>query len=103
MDPAHLTVSRTSDRDLKIRGIEVLLDGESLGSLAFGRSLERDIEVGHHTLKVTNRLNSRPAEFDASPGETVKFETAGIAMGGLWLFMTMLGTVAFRVTLDRAG
>lgn len=101
MEPATLIVSRTSERDLKIRGIEVILDGYHVGDLTFGQSLERQVEPGTHLLKVTNLLKSKAIEFEAKPGETIHFETIGIVLGGLWVIVTMLGTVPYKVLLQR--
>jgi hypothetical protein len=91
-----------SENDLKMRGIEVILDDVFVGDIAYGRSLKLPISPGSHTLKVTNRLKSRKIEFQAAPGETVRFEATGVLMGGIWIFMSMLGTFAYRVTLERA-
>jgi hypothetical protein len=101
MPTATLIVSRTSARDMKFRGIEVLLDGDFIGELSYGKSLEREIEPGIHTLKVTNRMKSASGAFEAAEGETVEFVATAIALAGCWFFLTMMGTVAYRVTLER--
>ncbi|HTQ10678.1 MAG TPA: hypothetical protein VMI31_11445 [Fimbriimonadaceae bacterium] len=101
MSQATVRISRASERDLKFRGIEILVDSEFVGNLQFGQDLTVAISPGHHRLTATNRLSTKSLEFDAAPGETVDFEVAGIALGGLWLLMAMLGTVAYRVTLMR--
>jgi hypothetical protein len=88
---------------MKFRGIEVLLDGKFIGDLTFGKTIETAIALGPHTLKVTNRLSSKSVDFEADDGEDIRFEAAGIALGGLWLVMTILGTVAYRVTLTRVA
>lgn len=82
--------------------IEILLDGRFIRDLRFGDSLELEIEPGHHVLTATNKLKSASVEFDVEPGSAVAFETTGIALGGIWVIMTMLGTVAYRVTLEPA-
>jgi hypothetical protein len=101
MDRATLIVSRTSDADLKIRGIEILIDGEFIGELTFGRALEIEISPGPHALKATNKLKSKTVQFDAAEGERVSFQVIGITLFGLWTVMTMLGTVAYRIELVR--
>jgi hypothetical protein len=101
VEHAKLIVSRTSERDLKIRGIEVILDGMHVDDLAFGNRLEKEIAPGRHTLKVTNLLKSKQIEFEAAPGETIHFETIGVVLGGLWLIVTMLGTVPYNVLLEQ--
>lgn len=101
MPKATLTVARDSARDLKFRGIDILLDGQFVGDLTYGNSLSIEIEPGVHNLTATNRLKSKSVEFDARPGETVMYQTVGIALGGIWAMMAMLGTVAYRVELAR--
>jgi hypothetical protein len=101
VEPATLIVSRTSERDLKIRGIEVILDGTHLADLTFGKFVEKEIEPGPHMLKVTNLLRSKAIEFEAKPGETIQFETVGVVLGGPWVILTMMGTVPYKVSLER--
>ncbi len=98
---ATLQISRGSDSDLKIRGIEVLLDGEFLREFKFGDEYDVEIKPGRHTLKATNRLKSATVDFEIADGERVEFETIGIALGGIWVLISMLGTVAYRVKLER--
>jgi len=100
MGQGIVIVSRVSERDIKFRGIEILIDGNFAGNLKFGDSLEIEVDPGSHKLIATNRLKSKCVEFEAKPDETTEFETAGIALGGLWLIMAMLGTVAYKVTLE---
>jgi hypothetical protein len=101
MEHATLIVSRTSEDDIKIRGIEILVDGEFVGDLRFGDSLQIEIPPGHHKIKATNRLKSKTLEFGVIPGETIRFEAVGIMLGGAWWVIHMMGTVAYRVTLKR--
>lgn len=101
MDHATLIVSRTSEKDLKFRGIEILVDGNFVGNLLFGDTIQVEIPPGTHVLKATNRFKSSSADFEAEAGQTIHFETTGIVMGGLWIVITMTGTVAYRVTLER--
>jgi len=102
MGLATVIVSRTSDHDLKFRGIEILLDGKFIANLKYGDTFDFEVEPGRHTLMATNRLKSKAIEFEARDGETVEFQTTGIAMGGVWVLISMLGTVAYRVTLEQS-
>lgn len=101
MPQTTLTVARDSPRDLKFRGIDILLDGKFVGGLTYGNSLSISIDPGVHSLTATNRLKSKSVEFEARPGETLQFQTVGVALGGIWAMMAMLGTVAYRVELAR--
>lgn len=99
-ESATLFVSRVSDRDLKIRGIEVYVDGEFVGNLVFGQALSAAVSPGRHLVRATNRLSSREIEVEAGEGETVRLRATGIALGGIWHLMTVLGTVAYRIELE---
>lgn len=103
VESATLIVTRNSERDLKMRGIEVFLDGRFIADLQFGGEVSLDLEPGTHVLKVTNKLKSRSAEFEVQPGDTIRYETVGLLLGGVWLFVSMLGTIAYGVTLERAS
>jgi hypothetical protein len=99
----RLVVARTSGRDLKMRGVELLVDDDFVGSLQYGETFEASIAPGRHTLVATNRMYSPSMEFDIAPGETVRFSVTSVALGGLWLFVAMMGTVAYRVVLERTA
>jgi hypothetical protein len=99
----RIAVSRNSGRDMKIRGIELLLDGEFVGNLAFGQTYEAEIAPGTHTLTATNRMYSPSIDFEVKAGDTVRFVVTSIPLGGLWLLIAMMGTVAYRVKLERVA
>jgi len=103
MNQATVIVRRSSINDIKIRGIEVLIDGVLVANLQYGQTIETNVEPGTHTITVTNRLNTKSLEFEAKDDQRIAFETEGIALSGLWMLMTMLGTVAYKVTLKRQG
>ena len=57
---------------------DIVVDGQSAGSLEMNATIELAIEPGRHTVQVRNgRNSSRPEAFDAVEGETVAFRCTG--------------------------
>jgi hypothetical protein len=83
--PARLTVARTLPIDIGQRHVDVYLDGARIGSLEDGQTLTREIAPGRHVLKAHNTLLGKTVEFDAAPGEDVRFATANRKGFGSWL------------------
>ena len=100
---ARILISRKAARDIQIRGIEILIDEKFVANLAYGETFETTLEPGHHRLTATNRMYSPTIEFDVAAGEEIRFTTSSIALGGLWLLVAMMGTVPYKVTLERAS
>ena len=75
--PATLKV--TQESSLNPAGImrgtfDVVLDGESVGSIKWHEAIEAQIAPGHHTLQVRkDRYSSQVKAFDAAEGEFVAF------------------------------
>ena len=97
-----LEIRRDSDRDIKIRGLEVLLDGQPIGNLPYGESILVPVEPGAHKLKVTNSLYSKSEEFTVEEGQTIAFQ-AGNKMPAAWAWFLMMVCVApYGVMLKRS-
>jgi hypothetical protein len=99
-EAARLTLERTSPDDVKQRQIIVKLDGDWIGDLMYGKSLTRKIEPGRHTLKVDNTWNRKTIEFDAAPGEPVKFRVVNRAGGCTWFLVASLGAGPMYVSIE---
>ncbi len=57
---------------------EILVDGQSVGSVEMNGSVKLAVDAGHHTLRVRcGRDRSGTKEFDATDGETVAFRATG--------------------------
>jgi hypothetical protein len=97
----RIIVSRTSERDIKIRGLEILVDGNFAANLQFGTSFEGTVACGPHRVTATNRMFSRSLDFEASAGKPSRFVATCVPLGGLWLLVAMMGTVAYKVRLER--
>ena len=101
VDPAaRITVSRGGAEDVGSRQIRLSLDEAPWATIAFGESATREIAPGRHTIRADNTLVRKTIEFDAGPGEHLRFTATNRALPGNWLFM-MLGAPLLRVTLTR--
>ena len=77
------------------------LDGEPLATLLFGERVIREIAPGHHRLRAHNTLVWKTVEFDASPGEQIRFSTVNRAGFGSMALVALLGVGPLYVTLER--
>lgn len=69
-EPSRLSIERNAKRDVGERHLVVSLDGEKLGYLLYPQSLTRDIEPGHHRLKVHNTLVWKTGSSTSHPATT---------------------------------
>jgi hypothetical protein len=99
--PSRLTVQRNSKNDIGERHLVVSLDGEKVGYLLFRQSLTRDIEPGHHRLRVHNTLVWKTVEFDVARGEHVRFLACNKMSSGSFSMLLMIGVGPLSVTLER--
>ncbi len=100
--PASVTITRTSESDIKLRQLIVWLDGERVGELLWGDSVTRELEPGPHKLRVSNTLVWRTAEFVLGPGEQAFFETVNrMGPGSIFVMVVLLGIGPLYVSLRR--
>lgn len=99
--PSRLTVQRNSKHDIGERHLVVSLDGEKLGHLLFRQRLTREIDPGHHRLRVHNTLVWKTVEFDVAPGEHVRFLACNKMGSGSFSMLLMIGLGPLSVTLER--
>jgi hypothetical protein len=67
--------------ELRRGSFDVTVDGTSVGSLAYGQTLETPVEPGRHTLRVrAGRYSSLDRSFDATDGQVVSFRCHGAMM-----------------------
>ena len=78
------------------------IDGEKLDRpLKYGKTFEREIAPGHHTVKASNTLFRTTVEFNAAPGETVRYRCENGLTGGGMIMVLMMGVAYLRVRLKR--
>ena len=58
---------------------------------------------GHHTVKASNTLFSTTEEFDAAPGETVRYRCENGLTGGGMVMVLMMGVAYLKVKLVKIG
>ncbi len=98
---AHLIVTRTSERDARQRQVYVSLDGEQIAYLMFGDQIARALAPGRHTLKVNNTLVWKTVEFEAAPGEDVRFSIVNYTGRGFLTLIAVLGVSVLFLSVER--
>lgn len=103
VESAKLTITRTSPEDVKQRQIIIKLDGEWISDLMYGKSLTRTIEPGRHELRFDNTWKKKTEQFEAAPGEHVKFLVVNRTGRFTWALVATLGAGPMYVTVEREG
>lgn len=101
MHPSSVTIARTHATDVGLRQLVITLDGERLGDLLFGESMQRDVAPGPHRLRVSNTLVWKTLEFDVKPGEQVRFEAINRAGKLTYPMLLILGAGPLYVSVKR--
>ena len=100
-EPARITISRQSPKDVGYREIYVSLDGTSLTMLQYGDSHTTEVMPGPHRLRAHNTLIWKTLPIVLRPGEHAKFtainRTGTISFGLLF----MLGAFPLYLTFER--
>jgi hypothetical protein len=99
--PARLLITRSSERDVRYRQIFVSLDGRAIGDILFNEKIERAISAGPHRLRIHNTLFWKTIEFDATPGETVHFETINYQGRGFLSLVLIIGVAPLFLAVER--
>lgn len=101
MRPSSVTIARTHATDVKLRQLVITLDGERLGDLLFGDSVQRDVAPGPHRLRVSNTLVWKNLDFDVKPGEQVRFEAINRAGRITYPLLVIFGAAPLYLTVRR--
>jgi hypothetical protein len=80
--------------------ITVSLDGERIGVLMPGDSVEREVTPGRHRLKAFNTLLWRNVDVDVSAGEEARYVVSNRAGFGT-MFVALLGTGPLYPRIER--
>ena len=96
-----MTIARTHPLDVRQRQVYVSLDGESIATMLFGQTVEREINPGPHTLRFNNTLVWKTVHFDVGPGERVEFVYAN--RPGRWTlgFLSLIGVAPLFLTIEK--
>jgi len=103
MEPARVTVSRNASDDVRMRQLEVSIDGRHAATLLYGDTMTRDIEPGRHRLRIHNTLVWKTVHFDLGAGQHARFTTVNRAGFGTYSMLGLLGAGPLYVTIRRDG
>jgi hypothetical protein len=77
---------------------DIVVDGQTAGSLRMNDTIEIPIEPGRHTLQVRNGRNSSQTEtFDAAEGEIVAFRSTGKRFLPIFLASFVVPSLALKL------
>ena len=80
------------------------IDGEKSDKvLKYGATFTRELPPGRHIVKASNTLFSTKVEFDAAPGETIRYTCENGLTGGGMIMVLMMGVAYLRVRLTRTN
>ena len=99
--PASVTVTRTSEEDLKTRQLYIWIDDERVATLMWGDSITKDLQPGPHRVRVSNTLVRKSVEFVLKPGEQAFFEVVNRPGFGTLPMMLILGVGPLYLTVRR--
>jgi hypothetical protein len=100
-DGPWLTLHRTASDDMQERELYVSLDGQRVAILLYGDAPTLAISPGRHELSVHNTISRKKVEFDAAPGQHVRFETSNLRGRGFVYLAFFLGAALMRTRLER--
>ncbi|HVX23365.1 MAG TPA: hypothetical protein VHB02_18635 [Acidimicrobiales bacterium] len=97
--PATLKVThKTIGAEVRRGTYDIVVDGESIGSVKMNDTFEAPIEPGRHTLQVRSGRNSSHATpFDAADGEIVAFRCTGKSVLPIFLASFVVPSLALRL------
>jgi hypothetical protein len=99
--PASVTVTRTSQADVKTRQLVPAIDGVTLTTLLWGDSITCELEPGRHRLRVHNTLVWKTVDFAIAPGERAFFEVINRTGIGTLAMTVVFGIGPLYVTIQR--
>ena len=99
---ARLVITRDHPHDVQDRPVYLWIDGERWdGVLRYGKTFDRALPAGAHTVKASNTLFSTTQAFEAAPGETIRYRCENGLTGGGMVMVLMMGVAYLKVKLIR--
>jgi len=94
-----LTLKRdTLALELRRGPFDVVVDGDSVGSINFRETLELPLEPGHHTLQIRRgRYSSKTVDFDMKDESNVNFRCYGANLWPVWLASMFVPNLGIRL------
>jgi hypothetical protein len=101
MLPAHITVTRRDEQDVRDRQVIVSVDGQRLATLLFGDETTRAVSPGPHRLRVHNTLFWRTFDLELKPGDHARFSVGNRAIAGITSLFGLLGSAPLSLVVER--
>jgi hypothetical protein len=95
-----LTLKReaTGAMELRRSRFEIILDGNSAGSIDQHQNVELEVEPGSHTLRVkTGRYSSPARTFNAENGTNINFRCNGAILWPQYVASLLVPTLGLRL------
>jgi len=101
LETAELLIVRDAENDIKMRGLEIFVDGEYVYDIEFNRSFKTRLPIGSHTIKVSNHLYKKSIVIDLKPGDNIQLQVGNAfgLIGGL--MVSVLGMGPYRVFINE--
>lgn len=78
---------------------DIMVDGQTAGSLEMNATIEIEVEPGRHTVQVRNgRNSSRTESFDAADSEIIAFRCTGKRFLPIFLASFIIPSLALKLT-----
>jgi hypothetical protein len=101
-DAARLVITRDHPEDVQDRPVYLWIDGDKWdGVLRYGKTFERELPAGPHTIKASNTLFSTTEQFEVAAGKTARFRCENGLTGGGMVMVLMMGVAYLKVKLVR--
>ncbi|HVL69844.1 MAG TPA: hypothetical protein VM364_21475 [Vicinamibacterales bacterium] len=98
---ATVTVTRQGADDVRQRQIYLSIDGRSVAELLYGDTFTGTVAAGPHRIRAHNTLVWKTLDFDAEPGEHIRFRVVNRPGIGTYAMLSLLGTGPIYLTFER--
>jgi hypothetical protein len=98
---ATITVTRKSNKDVRVRQIYVSVDRRSVAELLFGDSVTLEVAAGHHRIRANNTLVWKTVECDLKAGEHARYAVVNRPGFGSFLMLSLLGSGPIYLSFER--
>jgi hypothetical protein len=101
---ATLSVTREASFGFELRGgtFDISLDGQTVRSIEWGKTVEVPVEPGRHTLRIwKRRYSSLERSFEARDGDTIRFRSHGAMLWPRWV--SSFAVPSLGISLKRSS
>ena len=98
---SRITITRSNEWNNRLRGINIFIDGNKVGSIANGETKSFEVGAGQHTLKAKiDWAGSRELPVSVAEGEKKYFSLSGYRLSKILTTFT-LAIVVLHLILSR--